>query len=106
MVDISVRKQIDDIAMRFADDLKNHIDLHSLYVYGSYTNGKFTDDSDIDIAVVAEDFTGDLVEDTYMLMKIRRNVDYRIEPHPFTIQEFNENDPMAREVIRTGIRII
>lgn len=63
-------------------------------------------DSDIDIAVVADGFSGDLVEDTFKLMKIRRSVDKRIEPHPFLTEEFNENDPMAKEVMDTGIRII
>jgi predicted nucleotidyltransferase len=92
--------------LEYAGILKEHIQLHSLYVYGSYASGKFTADSDIDIAVVADGLSGDLVEDTFKLMKIRRTVDNRIEPHPFSIEEFNEDDPMAKEVIRTGIRIV
>ena len=106
MVEHNTNKQINDIAMKYADLLKGHIGLHSLYLYGSYASGKFTEDSDIDIAVVADDFSGDLVEDTFKLMKIRRNVDNRIEPHPFSIEDFNEDDPMAKEVMRTGIRIV
>jgi predicted nucleotidyltransferase len=106
MADFSPEKQINEIALRYACLLKEHIGLHSLYVYGSYASGKFTADSDIDIAVVADGFSGDLVEDIFKLMKIRRNVDNRIEPHPFSIEEFNEDDPMAKEVIRTGIRIV
>lgn len=106
MADFDVRKQINEIALQFAKGLQDHIQLHSLYVYGSYANGTYREDSDIDIAVVADGFTGDLVEDTFMLMKVRRKVDNRIEPHPFPVEEFNEHDPMAKEVIRTGIRII
>jgi hypothetical protein len=34
--DIYTNKQIFDIAMKYADQLKGHIRLHSLYVYGSY----------------------------------------------------------------------
>jgi hypothetical protein len=59
-------------------------------VYGSYVRGPFTDDSDIDIAVVVDGFSGDLVEDTIKLMKIRRNVDNRIEPHPFSVDELRQ----------------
>jgi len=106
MADDYVGNQINDIALQYADLLKEHIELHSLYVYGSYANGKFTDDSDIDIAVVADGFSGDLVEDTFKLMKIRRNVDTRIEPHPFSVEDFNDEDPIAKEVMRTGIRIV
>lgn len=77
MADDNVKNQINDIALQYAGLLKEHIGLHSLYVYGSYASGTFTDDSDI--AVVADGFSGDLVEDTFKLMKIRRNMDNRIE---------------------------
>ena len=36
----------------------------------------------------------------------RRHQDLRIEPHPFLPSEFTEENPMAREVMRTGIRIV
>jgi predicted nucleotidyltransferase len=106
MADVNSNKQISDIALRYANSLKGHVGLHSLYVYGSYASGKFTENSDIDIAVVADGFSGDLVEDTFKLMKIRRDVDNRIEPHPFSVEDFNDDDPMAKEVKRTGIRIV
>ena len=99
------RKQVREIAAKYAERIKNHIELHSLYVYGSYARGNYTEDSDIDIAVVADGFTGDLIEDTFYLMKIRRSVDNRIEPHPFSVEEFNENHPLAKEVLNTGVRI-
>lgn len=106
MVTVHSRKQINNIAEKYAELLKDHIKIHRLYLYGSYASGNYTENSDIDIAVVADGFTGDLVEDTFWLMKIRRSVDNRIEPHPFRVEEFNENDPMAKEVIDTGIRIV
>jgi len=104
-IDIHIRKQIIDIAMKYADQLKGHIRLDSLYVYGSYATGNFNEDSDIDIAVVTDGISGDIMEDTFQLMKIRRDVDNRIHPHPFSIEDFNADDPMVREIINTGIRI-
>jgi uncharacterized protein len=106
MADSYLGKRINEVALQYANVLKHHFQLHSLYVYGSYAKGKFTEDSDIDIAVVADGFSGDLVEDTFQLMKIRRGVDTRIEPHPFLVEEFHENNPLANEVLRSGIRII
>lgn len=106
MADIYSTKRISEVALQYANLLKHHFQLHSLYVYGSYANGRSTEDSDIDIAVVADDFSGDLVEDTFQLMRIRRNVDTRIEPHPFLVKEFNKSNPLANEVLRSGIRII
>ena len=106
MVDINTREQVTSIVMQYATSLKKFINLHSLYLYGSYASGNFNIDSDIDIAVVADGFTGDVVEDTFMLMKIRRGIDKRIEPHPFSIHEFTEDNPIAREIISTGVKII
>jgi predicted nucleotidyltransferase len=105
MADFVDRGQINQIALKYAEYLKKEYKLCGVYVYGSYAKGNFTADSDIDIAVVAEDFTGDLVEDTFRLMKLRRKVDYRIEPRPFMAELFNESNPEAREVMETGIRI-
>ena len=106
MVDFDTREQVNSIVMEYASNLKNHINLHSLYLYGSYAKGNYNIDSDIDIAVIADGFTGDIVEDTYMLMKLRRKIDKRIEPHPFSVHEFTEDNPIVKEIISTGIKVI
>ncbi len=99
-------EMIRDIARRYADVLQREFNLLGLYVYGSYVKGTQRSDSDIDIAVVADIFTGDVIEDTLQLMKLRRGVDTRIEPHPFLPSDFTHSNPMALEVMRTGIRIV
>ena len=99
-------EMIREIARRYADALRMEFDLQELYVYGSYAKGTQRTDSDIDIAVVADAFTGDTVEDTWRLMKLRRNIDIRIEPHPFLPSDFTQANPAALEVMRTGIRIV
>ncbi|MGE5577307.1 MAG: nucleotidyltransferase domain-containing protein [Syntrophothermus sp.] len=100
------QKLIYEIAGKYAEVLRRKIRLSRLYVYGSYSTGDHDDDSDIDIAVVADGLTGDVIEDTFTLMKLRREVDMRIEPHPFLTSEFTEKNPLAREVMRTGMRIV
>lgn len=37
---------------------------------------------------------------------LRREVDTRIEPHPFLVSDFTENNPTAREIMETGVRIL
>jgi hypothetical protein len=51
-------------------------------------------------------FSGDPVEDTLLLMRIRRKIDNRIEPRPFKTSDFNSSNPFVREIINTGIEII
>ena len=52
------------------------------YLFGSYRLGKASRDRDIDLLVVSPDFTDNVIEDRMKLMRARREVDYRIEPHP------------------------
>ncbi len=39
-------------------------------------------------------------------MKMATQIDWRIEPHPFTPHAFNLNHPLVAEIYRTGLRII
>jgi hypothetical protein len=39
------------------------------------------------------------------LMRLRRNIDLRIEPHPIGEADFNSTNPFAWEVKNTGIEI-
>lgn len=97
---------IKSIAERFALLLKDEMNIDSVYLHGSAVNGGSTKDSDIDIAVISNDFTGDRVEDIFKLMKIRRKVDNRIEPHPFRGSEFDCSNPFVKEILTKGIKIM
>jgi uncharacterized protein len=97
---------IKQIAKRYANALQNEIGITTLYLYGSYANGTNHKDSDIDIAVISDQFSGDVVDDMLKLMRLRRNIDFRIEPHPFLPEDFTPANPIANEIIQTGIRII
>jgi hypothetical protein len=39
------------------------------------------------------------------LMKLRRQIDLRIEPHPIILKDFNSFNPLANEIKQTGIEI-
>lgn len=77
--------------------------INKAILYGSYSKG--TQHNDSDIAIVSSDFTGDRIEDQFLLMKYRRCVDLRIEPMPFRPEEFTLEDPFVKEIIETGIEI-
>jgi len=47
-----------------------------------------------------------MIEDTFALMRLRREIDTRIEPHPFPTSDFTEDNPIAREIMETGIRVL
>ena len=103
---MAIVKDIEIIAQKYAELIRKEINLKTVYLYGSFAKGNNNEDSDIDIAVVADDFTGDPVEDRLKLMRIRRKVDTRIEPHPFCSSDFKLSNPFVREIIETGIKIM
>ena len=61
-------------------------------------------DSDIDIALVL-DRSEDIMETQIAMMKIRRSIDLRIEPHPFIDKDFQSSNPVAHEIMKYGIEI-
>lgn len=95
-----------NIVKQYAEVLKKEINLTAVYLFGSYLSGGFTDDSDIDVLVVSDDFTGDVFNDTLKLMKLRRQIDNRIEPHPFATRDFNNQNPFINAILKKNIRII
>jgi predicted nucleotidyltransferase len=74
------------------------------FLFGSYTRGRFNDDSDIDIALVLAGYK-DTIKELSNLMRLRRNFDLRIEPHPITEEDFKSGNPFAVE-IKKGVKIL
>ncbi len=95
------------IIKKYAKALKDaDYPFSALYLFGSYAKGKAHQWSDIDVAVISDALKRNREENSFLLWKMRRAVDTRIEPHGFTVKEFANNaDPLAYEIRKTGIRI-
>ena len=76
-----------------------------IYLFGSYARGAATKDSDIDLAVFLDRDDIDGFREDIELMRLRRDLDLRIEPHTFANSDFDETDPYIKEIIDTGQRI-
>ena len=79
-------------------------DLKKVYIFGSYTKGSSGIDSDIDIAMIFDEVP-DSFDLQVQLMKMRRQYDTRIEPHVFRAADFEVSDPLAGEILTTGVEI-
>jgi len=84
---------------------KNNIKIEKVYLFGSYARGTALKDSDIDIAIVSKDFSGDRFADRRRVVPLRRKIDRRLEPMPYTPDNFKENDPLVVEILSNGIEI-
>jgi uncharacterized protein len=96
---------IDTVRRYIAELEKHHIPVSQAILYGSYANGRVREESDIDIALVSEAFTGDRYEDRRRIVPLRRKIDNRIEPIPFTPAGFSGGGNLIDVIKKTGIRI-
>ena len=65
-----------------------------------HQKGSATSESDIDIAVIVDEIQGDYLSNTFLLYKLRRNVDDRIEP--VLLESGSDPSGFLEEVRRTG----
>ena len=82
------------------------IHVQQAILFGSYASGKYDEWSDIDLAIVSNDFAGNRFEDRSKIRKITLQVNSDISPMPFRPEDFNENDYFVKEILETGIRIV
>lgn len=83
---------------------KDRFDLSRAYLFGSYARDNQHEDSDIDLALVIRNLTDPFLAQVE-LMKLRRNFDLRIEPHPFDESDFSIQDPIVFEILKYGQEI-
>ena len=92
------------VVEKFAEAVKNKYDYKNLILFGSFAKGTGTENSDIDIAVVFSDYS-DSINMQLELMRLRRNIDSRIEPHPFKEIDFNYTNPIVNEILKYWFEI-
>jgi len=92
------------VAKEFVDTVKSKYDLQKAILFGSFAKGTNHDDSDIDIALIINNMDNSL-ETQFQLMKLRRKIDLRIEPHPFDSSEFVISNPVVNEILKNGLEI-
>jgi predicted nucleotidyltransferase len=82
---------------------KNKIPIKKAIIFGSYARGKAKTESDIDVALVSEVFSGDRFEDRRKIIPLRREIDNRIEPIPFRPEDFENGGILVEEIRKTGV---
>ena len=99
-----VDQGIIDVVKKYVMLLPKSFGVKRVYVFGSFAKGQAHEASDIDIALVLANLP-DLFDAQKRLMQLRRKVDLRIEPHPIKLEDFNDSNPFADELVRTGVEI-
>ncbi|MCL2329002.1 MAG: nucleotidyltransferase domain-containing protein [Bacteroidetes bacterium] len=83
------------------------VNLRKVILFGSFAKGTQHEWSDIDVALVADDFSGVGFLDRKRFSGINIKDPYMmIEPITYPTDYFEESDPFIEEIKKTGIEII
>ena len=82
------------------------LQVQGAWLYGSYAKGHARRDSDIDIAVISQNLTGDWLDDYCNLTRFADDIDARMEVIPFLPKDFRDENPLVWEIKTTGIPLI
>ena len=94
------------IVSEFLETLqRSDIRLDGAYLYGSQASGSARPDSDIDVALVSDDF-GSWLEDHERIVGVLLSSDSRIETVRFRPEEFCDENPLVWEIKTKGIKLL
>ena len=94
-----------EVVKKYVEKICENYKVYAIILFGSYAKGTNNESSDIDIAIITDDFKNDIIDEELNLMRLRRKIDTRIEPHLIRIEDYkNAETPFIQEVIDTGIK--
>ena len=101
IIDRKIMKSIKEYIQKISQYYK----IETIILFGSYAKGTQNEDSDIDIAIISDDFK-DLIDDMADLIGYTWKIDTRIEPHPISKEDYEKiATPFVQEIINTGIKV-
>ena len=88
------------LVRQYASVVANELRPDKIVLYGSYVNGVASDKSDIDVAVIFHNFSGDWLRVYTRLSHLRRSISSFIEP--VLLDSANDKSGFVDEVLATG----
>jgi predicted nucleotidyltransferase len=101
------RDAVIETVRNYAHEIETRgVHLRMVFLYGSFAKGTQHEWSDIDVALVADEFTGLSFHDQKLFPYIGIKKPYiRIETKTYPTAYFEESDPFIEEIKKTGIKI-
>ena len=104
---VQLPARVKDTIASYLQALNAHnIPIKEAILFGSYAKGNPQEWSDIDIALVSEIFVGDRIDDKDKIRGITLAVSSEIEVIPFAPEDFNLQNPLAKEILTSGIKLV
>ncbi len=81
-----------------------NINFNHVFVFGSAIRNMASENSDVDVLLVSDQFSENTLNNWKMLAPISAKL-FDIDPHPYPTSSFIKGDPFVTEVLRTGVEI-
>jgi predicted nucleotidyltransferase len=94
------KRTLIDTVERYAEAVKREFSPNAVILFGSYINGNPHEDSDIDVGVVFNGFTGDWRKTSSRLWNLAYDISWDIEPH--LLDSANDRSGFVKHVFKTG----
>jgi predicted nucleotidyltransferase len=85
---------------KYANAVKKEFSPMSIILFGSYAKGNAREESDIDVAVIFNGFSGDWLKASARLWRLTHDISFDIEPHLLDITQ--DKSGFTKHVIKTG----
>ena len=85
---------------RYADRVRQEMSPSAVVLFGSYAKGNAHEESDIDVAVVFDGFTGDWLKTSSRLWRLRHDISFDIEP--VLLDSTNDSSGFVADIFKTG----
>ena len=87
-------------ATAYAAEVCKVLDPYTIIMYGSHVKGTATADSDIDIAIVFDGYSGNWLKDSALLWKLTRKISTSIEP--ILLDRTQDPSGFVADIFNTG----
>ena len=98
-----VEEKVLTAAKEYAAAVRKTMNVRDIFLYGSHARGEAKKDSDIDIAVVADQVPGDYLDTMASLWRLTNDVDEGIEP--VLLLTSDDESGFLETVRRAGIAV-
>ena len=94
------KESVVNTVLRYTQAIKMEFSPSAVVLFGSYANGQPREDSDIDVGVIFNGFSGDWRQTAARLWSLRRGISIDIEPH--LLDSTNDKSGFVKYIFKTG----
>lgn len=95
-------REVGGLLLDYIPRLHQKLNIEKIYLYGSYSTGKFSKDSDVDIAIFLKDEDLPILQAYKTAMRLCRNYSMDVQPQVFSASELGMPIGIIEEVITYG----